>query len=99
MNSDQFLQRVAANLRKARWKAGLTHEQIESVTERYYRDLEAGKRNPSITVLHALAEEFNVSVADLTSVPGARASKVPLDKQDIEPIRPGRKPKSHPRSR
>lgn len=99
MDLATFKARLGANLRAARWKAGLTHEQIEGVTMRYYQDLEAGRRNPSIEVLWQLAQQFGVAIADLVNVPGGRPQSPSLDKIQVEPLRRGRKPKSHPRSR
>ena len=99
MDFSTFKVRLGANLRAARLKAGLTHEQIEGVTMRYYQDLEAGRRNPSVEVLWLLSQQFGVAVADLVNVPGGRPQSPSLDKIPIEPLRRGRKPKGHPRSR
>jgi transcriptional regulator with XRE-family HTH domain len=58
--------------------AGLAQEQVEGVTLRYHQDLERGLRNPTLETLLALAQQFHVTVADLTNVAGVRPSDVPL---------------------
>lgn len=60
---------------------------------RYLRELELGKRSPSLSKLLELAKLFGVTVADLVNVAGARPSKVRLlDRKALAP-KPGRKPK------
>jgi transcriptional regulator with XRE-family HTH domain len=96
---DDFLRLVGTNLKRARWIAGMTQEEVPGITLRYLQDLEAGRRNPTIQVLHGLAQAYGVTVADLTDVPGARRGKVALDKRPAEAPKAGRKPKGHPRHR
>jgi transcriptional regulator with XRE-family HTH domain len=89
--------RVGQNLKKARWLAGLTQEQVEGITLRYYQDLERGKRNPTLELLFMLAKQFRVTVADLVDVAGERPSPRRLADAQAEPPRTGRKPR--PRAR
>jgi transcriptional regulator with XRE-family HTH domain len=88
---DTLRTRVGQNLRKARWIAGLTQEQVAGVTLRYYQDLERGKRNPTLDMLHGLAEQFGVTVADLVSVVGARPAREHLSTLKVDAPKPGRK--------
>ena len=99
MSPDAFRRKVGTNLRQARWLAGRTQEQVEGVTLRYYQDLERGNRNATLETLLMLAQQFRVTVADLTNVPGARASEVPLFEREATAPPKGHKPRTHPRSR
>jgi transcriptional regulator with XRE-family HTH domain len=96
---DAWLVRVGANIRTARWLAGLTQEEVQGITYRYFQDLEAGKRNPTLEVLHTLAQQFDCSVADLVNVKDVPMAKTPLYRRRVAAPRAGRKPRSHPRSR
>ena len=91
MDIQTLKKRVGDNLRKARWMAGLTQEQVEGVTLRYYQDLERGKRNPTLEMLNVLATQFGVTVADLVNVPGARPMAGGLSSVRIEGPKAGRK--------
>ncbi len=100
MESETFLERMGTNIRHARHLAGLTQEDVQGVTLRYYSEIERGLRNPTVGVLLALADQFGCTVADLVDVPGARLSTPRLEKRKPQnPPRAGRKPRSHPRSR
>lgn len=85
---------MGANVRHARWLAGLTQEQVEGVTLRHYQEIERGRKNPTLETLFGLAEQFGVSVADLVNVPGARASKTLLVERKAVGPKAGRKPKA-----
>jgi transcriptional regulator with XRE-family HTH domain len=99
VDSGAFLKKVGANLRRARWLAGLTQEQVGGLSLRYYQDLERGLRNPTLEMLLLLAQQFAVTVADLVNVPGARPAEVRLEDREAAAPPPGRKPRTHPRSR
>jgi transcriptional regulator with XRE-family HTH domain len=90
---DRFRAGVGENLKKSRWLAGLTQEQVEGITLRHYQELERGRRNPTLATLFGLAIQFGVTVADLVSVPGARPTKVPLSERAARPPKVGRKAK------
>jgi transcriptional regulator with XRE-family HTH domain len=96
---DAFRRKVGANLKQARWLAELTQEQVQGVTLRYYQDLERGIRNPTLDLLHLLAQQFGITVADLVNVPGARPAETRLEDREATAPARGRKPKTHPRSR
>lgn len=97
MDLETLLTRVGENLRKARWVAGLTQEQVQGVTLRYYQDLERGKRNPTLEMLLLLAEQFGVTVADLVNVAGGRPRPSPLSAETTNGPRPGRRARSRVR--
>jgi transcriptional regulator with XRE-family HTH domain len=100
VEAERFLVLVGRNIRHARHLAGRTQEQVEGVTLRYYAEIERGVRNPTLEVLLLLAEQFGCTVADFVDVPGGRVSDPRLEKRKpADPPRPGRKPKSHSRSR
>ena len=93
MAPEVFLRKVGANLKRARWLAGLTQQQVQGITLRYYQDLERGLRNPTLEILLLLAQQFGVSVADLVNVPGARAAETRLEDRPAQPPPRGRKPR------
>lgn len=60
---------------------------------RYLREVEMGRRAPSITTLYRLAERFGVTVADLVRVDGDDLVDPPLYERVVEGPKRGRKPK------
>lgn len=94
MDFSDFLRGFGTNLRRARWLKGLTQEQVAArgISHRYYAELERGQRNPTLRTVFDLAAILGVTVADLVTVPGARASKVLLAVRDVVPPPRGRKP-------
>lgn len=92
---DTFLKRVGKNVQRARHLRGLTLEQATSGRGgyRYLWELEQGARNPSLQKLFELSLRFDVTVADLVNVRGARPHEVPLADRPAEPPKRGRKPK------
>jgi transcriptional regulator with XRE-family HTH domain len=91
-----YLVRVGENVRRARWRRGLTQQQLagDSFSTRYVADVERGARNVSVKTLFDLAGLLGVRVVDLLSV-GERGKPVDLSKvpKSAAP-RPGRKPRS-----
>lgn len=89
--------RVGSNIRKARWLKRLTQEQVSAagMSYRYFQEVERGERNPSLQVLQEIASILDVTVADLTNIPGARPKGTPLDKLKAKAPPRGR----HPRAR
>lgn len=97
-----FLRGFGTNLRRARWLKGFTQEQVAAhgISHRYYAELERGQRNPTLRTVFELADILGVTVADLVTVPGARASKTLLTVRDVVPPPRGRKPSGgRPRKR
>ena len=94
MDFSDFLQGFGTNLRHARWLKGLTQEQVAArgISHRYYAELERGQRNPTLRTVFDLAGILGVTVADLVTVPGARASRMLLTVRDVVPPPRGRKP-------
>ncbi|MFI5300180.1 MAG: helix-turn-helix domain-containing protein [Polyangiales bacterium] len=82
------LKRLGKNIRRARWRVGLTQQQLaaKGLNYRYLGDLERGVRNPSLRMLHDIAEMLDVRVLDLLDV-GERKAPVDLSKvsEDLAP--------------
>lgn len=89
-----FLRRTGRNIRKARWRKGLTQQEVasEGFTYRYLQEIERGVRNPSLKMLFDLAGVLDVRVGDLVEV-GERRAPVKLAEvsETMAPKR-GRKP-------
>lgn len=87
-----FLKRLGENVRRARWRKGLTQQQAagESFSTRYLADIERGSRNVTMRTVFDLAALLDVRVADLINV-GERGQPIDLSKvpRSAAP-RPGR---------
>jgi len=95
---DSFLRQLGANIRRARWIAGQTQEEVaaQGLTYRYFQEMERGRRNPTMRTMFTLARILGTSVSLLTQTDrdvmlGARAA---LADVAAEPPRRGRKPRS-----
>ena len=57
MDFADILKQLGANLRQARWAAGMTQEEVaaKGISYRYYQELERGQRNPTLRMLADLA--------------------------------------------
>lgn len=90
-----FLQHVALNLRKARWAAGLTQEQVaeRGISYKHLQEVEGGRREPTLRTLLLLAQVYGVEVADLVAYGGSGAEhgRPALADLDVAPPRRGRK--------
>ncbi|MFI5302067.1 MAG: helix-turn-helix domain-containing protein [Polyangiales bacterium] len=99
MDFATYLQRIGENVRRARWRKGLTQQQLagESFSTRYIADIERGSRNLTMRSAFDLAGLLGVRVVDLLDV-GERGRPVDLAKvsETLKP-RAGRKPR--PKSR
>ena len=95
MDFDAFRRRVGANVRRARWAAGLTLEELaaKTATYRVIGELERGRGNPQLVTLFELARELNVTVADLLDVE-TRPRYEPLRERRAVPPRRVRRKKS-----
>ncbi|MFC1610089.1 helix-turn-helix domain-containing protein [Myxococcota bacterium] len=103
MDSESFQRRVGGNLRKARWLAGLTQEEVAAqyvgddrvVSYRYYQELERGERNPSLRILQQIAGVLGTTVAALVDVnPRAtERARARLAEAPKKPPRRGRRPR------
>jgi len=96
-----FLRRTGRNLRRARWRKGLTQQDVaaEGFTYRYLQEIERGERNCSVKMLFDLAQVLDVRLADLVEV-GER--KAPVKLADVpESLAPkrGRKPAAKKRAK
>jgi transcriptional regulator with XRE-family HTH domain len=83
---ETFVRRVGANLRKARWLAGLTQEAASAdvLTFRLLAALERGEGNPTLRTLWMLSERYGLSVRDVVEVGGEKPLKVPLHRATVE---------------
>lgn len=101
MDFATFLRRAGRNLRRARWRRGLTQQEVasEGFTYRYLQEIERGQRNPSLKMLFELAQVLDVRVGDLVEV-GERRAPVKLAEvpETLAPKR-GRKPSPKRRRR
>ena len=95
MDFSAYLRRLGKNLQRARWRLGLTQQDVAAagVTYRYYQELERGQRNPSLKMILDLADILEVRVTDLLEV-GERRAPVKLADLSVKPPPRGRKPKS-----
>ena len=93
MSPKTFRRRVAARIKKARWRLGWTQADAAfrvGLTFRYFAEVERGRRNPSLDTLLAIARALKIKVADLVDVePGPR---VDLERLKANPPKTGRKP-------
>jgi transcriptional regulator with XRE-family HTH domain len=96
-----FLRRIGRNLRKARWRKGLTQQDVAThgFTYRYLQEIERGVRNPSLKMLFELAEVLDIRVADLVEVGDRRASVKLADVPESAAPKRGRKPSPRRRAR
>ncbi len=94
MKFDAFVKQVGANLRRARWAANKTQEQVaaEVLTFRLLAELERGRGNPTLHTLFLLAQELDVAVKDLVDVEPAKPGRIPLKERKAVQPRRGRKP-------
>lgn len=102
MEFSTFLRRTGANIRKARWLAHMTQEEVAArggITYRHYQELERGKVNPTVRTLFELARLFKRPIAELLDVePPSAKPKVPLADAKAESPRRGRKPNAPSRT-
>ncbi len=64
----QFAADVGKLVRRGRAKRGITRRQLagdSGISERYLAQIESGQGNPSVIVLKAIADAFEMPVADL----------------------------------
>lgn len=64
----------------------------QGITYRYLQELEQGRRNVSLRLLHDLAEILDVRIVDLLDV-GEKKVPVRLSELNVKPPPRGRKPK------
>ncbi|MBN2194191.1 MAG: helix-turn-helix domain-containing protein [Polyangiaceae bacterium] len=95
MEFAKFRRAVGANVRRARWLAGLTQIEASSevITPRLLAEFERGQGNPTLRTLWALSARLGVSVRDLVEVGDEVALKVPLRQATAEAPKKGRKAK------
>ncbi len=96
MDLDAYLRRVGRNVRRARWAAGLTLEQVagRGISFRHLQELETGKRNASLEVMLRLARILNTTPGYFVDVNPAATGKARLriEAANPKPPKTGRKP-------
>jgi transcriptional regulator with XRE-family HTH domain len=63
-------ERVGLNLQRLRREKGLSQEELADLAgihQTYLSGVERGKRNPTVTVLHRIAEALGADIEDLVS--------------------------------
>jgi XRE family aerobic/anaerobic benzoate catabolism transcriptional regulator len=71
----QFAAEVGKLVRRGRAKRGITRRQLagdSGISERYLAQIESGQGNPSVIVLKAIADAFEIAVGDLLPAESAR---------------------------
>jgi transcriptional regulator with XRE-family HTH domain len=98
MDFADFLQSMGNNLRKARWAAGLTQEQVAArgISYRYYQELERGQRNPTLRTLSEIAQILGVPVVALVEVESGEKVRKRVTLAELDAVAPkrGRRPRS-----
>lgn len=70
MSDEDILINLGMNLKRCRQLARLTQERLASkagITAKYISEIENGIRNPSLEVLHKVAEALRVDITELVS--------------------------------
>ena len=97
MDFNNYAKAVGNNIRQARYRLGLTQQQVaeKGFSFRYYQELERGTRNPTLQLLLQLAQVLEVTVAELVEVePGEKLrTRTPLAEIEVKPPKRGRKRK------
>lgn len=86
---------MCGNVRRARWAAGLTQEAASAeagIDLRHYQDLEAGRVDPKLSTLHALAQALRVTVGALIDSDTAATERAQERMAKATPPPTGRKP-------
>ena len=94
-STDDLARKVGKNVRIARWLKSWSQETAAhraGIGVRYWADVERGVRNPSLSVLAAIAGALDVSVADLVNVEGMTRLRTPLYRQEKRARPPPRSP-------
>jgi XRE family transcriptional regulator, regulator of sulfur utilization len=74
--SDELSTRLGRNLRQLRQARGFTQQQMAKLSglpRATWANLESGSANPTLTVLHAVATAFQVSLEEILAEPRASA--------------------------
>jgi XRE family aerobic/anaerobic benzoate catabolism transcriptional regulator len=75
--AEAFAADVGKLVRRGRAKRGITRRQLagdSGISERYLAQIESGQGNPSVIVLKAIADAFEMPVADLLPPDGVRSA-------------------------
>lgn len=95
MDLAAFRRRVGANVKRARWAAGLTQEEAAArrgIDLRHYQKIEAGRVDPKVSMLYSLAAGLGTTVAALVEIDPV-ATKKARERMSVAKRPPtGRKP-------
>lgn len=89
-STEALIAAVGAAVRAARSRRGVTRKNLArhaSISERYLTELEAGRANASLSVVHRVAQALGLSITDL--IPG-RSSNAEAITAHIETLQPQR---------
>jgi len=76
----ELSRRLGRNVKQLREARGLTQQQmakVAGVPRATWTNLESGEANPTLAVMHAVAEAFQVTLEELTSTPRAACQFYP----------------------
>lgn len=93
---DAYVLAVGKRIRKARWIAGLTQEQVAAggINYRYYQEIERGVRNPTLKTLCLLGRILDVPPAVFLEVEPTDEARDRFSRARPSAPKPGRKRKS-----
>src|SRR5688572_30247739 len=87
---------MGANVRRARWAAELTQEEVAAhgISYRYYQELERGQRNPTLRMLFTIARVLRTTVGALTDTDpkATMVARETLESTKLVAPKRGRKP-------
>ena len=88
MSPLKFRVRVARNIQTARWRRQLTQEraaEASSLNLRYYREVEQGKRKPTVEVLYKIGQALHITPSELLDVGDLPVDRERLSLPDLRP--------------
>ncbi len=96
MDLAAFRRKVGANLKRARWAAGLTQEEAagEDTDFRHYQEVEAGRVDLKLSTLCLLAKKLGTTVAALVDTDPEGTARARARMASATPPPLGRKPRS-----
>ncbi|WXB20363.1 XRE family transcriptional regulator [Pendulispora albinea] len=80
--TEELATRLGKNIRQLREARGLTQQQMAkmaNVPRATWANVESGTANPTLSVMHAVAEAFQVTLEELISTPRAACAFYPRD--------------------
>lgn len=87
---------MGANVRRARWAAGLTQEEAAAasgVDLRHYQDIETGRVDPKLSTLRTLAQNLRVTIGAFVDLDPAATARARERMANATPPPTGRRPR------